>query len=205
MLTTRWDQGTPYRNLCPLIDGNPATTGCVATAMAQIMNFWKYPEILPSLPGYTTSTHSIQVPALPPISAEWNLMQESYKEGSYTQDQAIAVATLMRYCGQSAKTDYTIANSGAWLHDQLDGFKRFGYSDNATCIWRSNYTESLWNDLILDDLDLDLIDNVRGVFLTDILGNMTCESLVMKFADARRAVLIIPSEEETESERSEER
>jgi len=152
MLTTRWDQGTPYRNLCPLIDGNPATTGCVATAMAQIMNFWKYPEILPSLPGYTTSTHSIQVPALPPISAEWNLMQESYKEGSYTQDQAIAVATLMRYCGQSAKTDYTIANSGAWLHDQLDGFKRFGYSDNATCIWRSNYTESLWNDLILDDL-----------------------------------------------------
>ena len=47
----------------------------------------------------------------------------------------------------------------------------------------------------------DLTIGFKSSFLTDILGNMTCESLVMKFADARRAVLIVPSEEETESEK----
>ena len=47
----------------------------------------------------------------------------------------------------------------------------------------------------------DLTIGFKSSFLTDILGNMTCESLVMKFADSRRAVLIVPSEEETESEK----
>lgn len=47
----------------------------------------------------------------------------------------------------------------------------------------------------------DLTIGFKSSFLTDILSNMSCETLVMKFADARRAVLIVPSEEETESEK----
>ena len=47
----------------------------------------------------------------------------------------------------------------------------------------------------------DLTIGFKSSFLTDILSNMTCETIVMKFADARRAVLIVPSEEETESEK----
>ncbi|MBR1576335.1 MAG: DNA polymerase III subunit beta [Bacteroidales bacterium] len=47
----------------------------------------------------------------------------------------------------------------------------------------------------------DLTIGFKSAFLTDILGNMSCEEVVMKFADARRAVLIVPSEEETESEK----
>lgn len=41
----------------------------------------------------------------------------------------------------------------------------------------------------------------KSSFLIEILSNMTCESIIMKFADARRAVLIVPSEEEAESEK----
>lgn len=47
----------------------------------------------------------------------------------------------------------------------------------------------------------DLTIGFKSSFLTDILSNMTCETIVMKFADARRAALIVPSEEETESEK----
>ena len=39
----------------------------------------------------------------------------------------------------------------------------------------------------------------KSSFLIEILGNMTCGTVVMKFADARRAALIVPSEEEDES------
>ena len=41
----------------------------------------------------------------------------------------------------------------------------------------------------------------KSSFLIEILSNMTCETVVMKFADARRAALIVPSEEEAESEK----
>ena len=41
----------------------------------------------------------------------------------------------------------------------------------------------------------------KSSFLVEILSNMTCETLVMKFADSRRAALIVPSEEEEESEK----
>ena len=41
----------------------------------------------------------------------------------------------------------------------------------------------------------------KSSFLVEILSNMSCETLVMKFMDARRAALIVPSEEEAESEK----
>lgn len=47
----------------------------------------------------------------------------------------------------------------------------------------------------------DLTIGFKSSFLTDILSNMSCEVIVMKFADTRRAALIVPSEEETESEK----
>lgn len=41
----------------------------------------------------------------------------------------------------------------------------------------------------------------KSSFLTEILSNMNCETLVMKFADSKKAALIVPSEEEAESEK----
>ena len=46
-LTGTWDQGSPYNMYCPEDDAGPgghAWVGCVATAMAQIMYYWRYPE-----------------------------------------------------------------------------------------------------------------------------------------------------------------
>ena len=41
----------------------------------------------------------------------------------------------------------------------------------------------------------------KSTFLTEILSNMGCNGIVIKFADARRAALILPAEEEAESEK----
>lgn len=152
LLTTSWGQGTPYRNLCPTVNGSPCVTGCTATSMAQVMNYWNYPEALPTLPAYTTSTLNINVSALPIASIEWELMLDSYREGNYNAEQGNAVATLMRYCGQSCKMDYTIADSGAWPWNQLEGLKKFGYNQDATFLERANYSDNAWNGLIIEDL-----------------------------------------------------
>ena len=46
MLTTRWGQGAPYNNSCPTAPSSSehCLTGCVATAMAQVMKYYQYPD-----------------------------------------------------------------------------------------------------------------------------------------------------------------
>jgi hypothetical protein len=43
LLTTAWHQGQPYNMLCPDGDGGQCVVGCVATAVAQIMEYWQWP------------------------------------------------------------------------------------------------------------------------------------------------------------------
>ena len=152
MITTQWGQRAPYRNQCPQVDGVYCVTGCVATGMAQVMNYWKFPSELPHLPAYKTSTLKLSVPALPATSVDWDLMRDTYRANTYTEQEGAAVATLMRYCGQSCEMDYTITSSGAWTSDALASFKKFGYDHNATMISRYNFADDEWNSLILDDL-----------------------------------------------------
>ena len=152
LLTTKWGQGSPYRNLCPTVDNKPCIAGCVATSMAQVMYYWKFPTVLPALPSYITSTLHLMVDALQEETVEWDLMLDSYQEGMYNDNQSEAVATLIRYCGQACKMDYTIASSKAWNSDQLNGMKKFGYNPDATCLIRDDYDDDQWNALILEDL-----------------------------------------------------
>ena len=152
MLTTTWGQRTPYRDQCPQVEGKPCVTGCVATSMAQVMNYWRYPSQLPAVPAYVTETLRLNVPALPPADVPWDLMQDSYREGSYTEEQGSAVALLMRYCGQACKMDYTIPSSAAWSVDQLKAFKLFGYDKNASFVTRVYYSDEQWHAMIQEDL-----------------------------------------------------
>ena len=154
LLTCKWDQEAPYYNQCPTRNGSYCLTGCVATAMAQVMYYWKYPAEAPALSGYTTTTRHIQVAALPGATLDWNSMTDTYSNSSSTAAKN-AVATLMRYCGQSCYMDYDIASaggSGAYCEDQLTGMIAFGYNSGATCIDRDNYSASAWNAMMQEDL-----------------------------------------------------
>ena len=154
LCSSKWDQESPYWNQCPTYGGSTCLTGCVATAMAQVMYKWKYPAQAPALSAYTTSTRHISMAALPATTLDWNNMTDTYSSSSSSASKA-AVATLMRYCGQSCKMDYDNANnggSGAYCEDQLDGMKLFGYNSGATCIDRDNYSASAWNAMMQEDL-----------------------------------------------------
>ena len=154
LMSSTWDQEAPYYNQCPTRNNSRCLTGCVATAMAQVMYYWKYPAAAPALAAYTTSTRKISMPALPGTTLDWSNMRDSYS-GSYTTAQGNAVATLMLYCGQSCLMDYDISSaggSGAYCEDQLTGMIAFGYNSGATCIDRDNYSASAWNAMMQEDL-----------------------------------------------------
>ena len=152
MLTSTWGQGVPYNNRCPSIDGQLCVTGCIATAMAQVLYYWKFPLIAPAVGSYKTSTNKISVPALPMVDLDWDNMLDAYRLGYYDDVQAAAVATLMRYCGQACKMDYGIGNSTSWVGNQLDGLKLFKYNSDAVYVSRVDYSDDDWLSMLLNEL-----------------------------------------------------
>ena len=105
---SKWSQGAPYNNKCPLDAGSRSVTGCVATAMAQILYYNREKSVTETqadMPAYSTWTKGLKVSGIAagaPI--DWDNMKDTYG-GSDTDKQKTAVANLMLYCGVGSKMD----------------------------------------------------------------------------------------------------
>ena len=150
-----WSQNAPFNNLCPKYDGkHNAVTGCVATAMAQIMRYWKYPSsLLEGIPAYVSHRYNIPIDSIPNgIGYDWDNMPEKYN-GDFTNNQAFAVATLMQHIGASVKMDYG-PESGAYDKDVIPALTHyFGYDkDIIKMLDRTNFEWEDWNKILQDEL-----------------------------------------------------
>jgi hypothetical protein len=145
LVKTKWNQNAPYSNLCP----SRYYTGCVATAMAQIMKYHEYPSARTvTIPAYTTTTNRFAVPAMPAATYDWNNMTNTYT-GTATGVTADAVATLMYHCGASVKMDYDSEGSGAYSADVVQALKTyFNYDAGIAHYSRNYYTYAEWVALL---------------------------------------------------------
>ena len=154
LISTTWDQTAPYNNLCPMYSSSErAVTGCVATAMAQVMYYHQWPQSYTSaIPGYTTLTHNIDLTdGLPITIFNWDKMRLSYSD-SYSEAEANAVATLMQYCGYSVQMNYG-EQSGASTYDMASALKTyFDYGESTQAYSREPFSEGDWADLIYNEL-----------------------------------------------------
>ena len=169
LMTSTWDQEEPYYNQCPKYNGSYCMTGCVATAMAQVMYYWRYPVTSPELNSYYCYDIGQTVPALPettfsydkmlPSYCHWDWDQSELIQDVYTTEQANAVAKLSRYCGQAVNMGYSPEGSGAYVSSQLSAMIEFGYSSDARDVSRSswwgsdNYTTAQWEAMVKEELD----------------------------------------------------
>lgn len=150
MLKSTWRQDAPYNQLCPMIGGAHCQTGCVATAMAQIMRYHQWPEQSLPIPGY--QTEKVTVEALPATAFDWSLMLDKY-DNTATEAQRHAVALLMLYCGAAVTMDYGIASSAAWEGDAPVALaKYFGYAASARELFRYMYDDVAWQNIIYGEL-----------------------------------------------------
>lgn len=148
MVSTVWNQSTPFNNMCPTVGGERSVTGCVATAMAQIMDLWQWPANgtggSVTLSGMTVNFNE--------STYDWNNMIDNYN-GSYTTNQANAVAKLMLDCGFASQMSYSPGGSGA--SDFIAGqgmLKHFNYDKHLQYISREWYTDQDWANVIYDEL-----------------------------------------------------
>lgn len=152
----QWNQGDPYNRMCPEYDGvNKAVTGCVATAMAQVMGYWKYPSQLQAdIPGYTTRSYKINVAGISKDTDgtyDWDNILPQYKSGSFNDDQAYAIAKLMHHCGVAVEMDYGPSSGAVVNPERLS--KYFGYDkDFMVKVRRESYSMQEWNTLIDNEL-----------------------------------------------------
>ena len=142
LLTSAFGQWAPYNNKCPEIydesDVSRSPTGCVATAMAQIMHYYRWPNQTKAvIPGYTTRTLEIEIPEIPVTTIDWSHILSKYSNnGSYNSSNADAISTLMMLCGASVRMDYK-KNSSYY-------FKYLTYYNKHTIIYvteRDDYYE----------------------------------------------------------------
>ena len=167
MLTSKWNQGTPYNNLAPYYKDNGGSlsysataqngyshcvTGCAATAMAQLMYYHKWPQSATTvIPGYTWEKAGFNLSGLPSTTFDWSNMLDSYNNG-YSATQGDAVAKLMQYCGWSLKMDYG-KDSGASTQDVEKALESyFGYNETTQYVSRLSYNDANWTDLIYFEL-----------------------------------------------------
>lgn len=159
MVTSKWYQGKPYNNMCPTFKNDvKCLTGCVATAMAQVLNYHQTPL---HGQGERTIYYPQNRPSGEAVYAnfeedyyDWVNMLDIYTEDNYTQEQADAVALLMRDCGVAADMQYGGPNegSGAYSQDAAQGLRDYFGFENATCLERDRYNEPEWMDIIYQEL-----------------------------------------------------
>lgn len=153
LVSTKWNQSEPYNNLCPELDGERSVTGCVATAMAQIMNYHQWPD-------KGTGTHSYYWEKggkelsfdFGSTTFDWGNMLPEYDETA-SEEQCNAVATLMSACGIAANMAYSPAASGANNAVAARGLIEYlKYDEGARQVLRQYYGLYEWEDLVYEEI-----------------------------------------------------
>ena len=177
LIQTKWNQNKYYNDLCPAVSDGPnghAYTGCIATAMAQIMKYWSYPSTGIGSHSYTWDGQILNAD-FGATTYDWNNMLDYYEyyyeneTDPYAQwlpepstEEIAAVATLMYHCGVSVEMNYggsSTGGSGAPTLYVADALKTyFNYKNTAHYEQKSsnstiNYTDAEWITMLKADLD----------------------------------------------------
>lgn len=152
LITTKWDQGAPYNKLvAQKSDHSNYVTGCVATAMAQVMRYHRCPTTGVGSHSYTLeggATYSANFN----VTYDWANMLDTYNKNQYTTAQADAVATLMYHAGVSVDMDYGTSSGAVPTNIPTALSTYFGYDKSIQYADRGYYTDAEWTDIIYNEL-----------------------------------------------------
>ena len=161
-IKTYWNQDKPFNNLCPQINGSAAPTGCIATAMAQIMKYYQYPATSKGTGIYSVTTYKDKNDKEGTTkwykrelghTYQWTAMLSSY--GIVSEDENDAVATLMADAGAASQMNYQANGSGTIAWYAAKGFaENFRYDSLAiSCLQRDFYTDAEWMELVRKEME----------------------------------------------------
>lgn len=150
LLKTVWRQDTPFNLHCP--EGCPS--GCVATAMSQVMKYHGFPTSGNDSFSYTSKTKKYRCSYdFSTASFDWNLMKNSYGTSSIKNESTEMLSQVTYACGVSVGMDYDKTGSGAYMSDVPYALIHFfGYNKNASYRYRTYYDASEWYQMLCEEL-----------------------------------------------------
>lgn len=164
MLTTQWDQVAPFNSQIPTyqLDGltgdDALATGCVATAGAQLMKYYNWPDsgVGSKTMGRTINGHTFGADFQNTVY-DWSSMTNTYAYDSYTGSASdVAVGTLMYHIGVAIDMTYgqirTGGSSGSTKTLAVRLADTFKYDKGLSHEQREFYTDDQWEDLIYTEL-----------------------------------------------------
>lgn len=152
LMQTQWNQSPYYNSLCP----GGSVTGCVATAMAQIMKYWNYPATGSGFHSYNHQTYGTLSANFGSTTYQWGSMPNSVNSTNN------AVATLMYQVGVSVDMNYSPQVSGAYVISAQSPVTNcseyalktyFGYKNTLQGVQRANYNPTQWLNLLKTELN----------------------------------------------------
>ncbi len=163
LLTTQWGQGTYYNNHCPYdsIDSAYSVTGCVATAMAQIMRYWEYPAVGWSSHSYNHPVYGVLSAVFDTTHYRWDLMP-GFLTGNSSTEEVEAVSTLMHHAGVAVEMNYSPRSSGAQVISRYslgypcaeNAFKTyFRYNPMLYGCSKGDFSDMQWANMLRAELD----------------------------------------------------
>ena len=166
LISTKWNQSPYYNNTCPYnsVTGERTVTGCVATAMAQVMKYWNYPSIGSGFHSYNHSTYGTLSANFGNTTYDWANMTTQLTSSS-SSTQINAVATLMNHCGVSVDMNYGIASAGgssAYVITSASPVTNcteyalktyFNYKTTLQGVQKANYTDLNWLAMLKTEID----------------------------------------------------
>jgi len=159
LVLSHWDQGKYFNTLCPADNAGPegrALTGCVATAMAQVVNYFRYPSS-------GTGNHAYNTNLNPAPFGHYGVLSVNYTNATYNYDGMVNdpseanmdIAKLMYHCGVAVSMNYGPTASGAQTSDCVGALAtHFKYSNTSTSFaQRSTTPNTAWHTLLMTELN----------------------------------------------------
>lgn len=153
LLIGTWNQDDPYNYHCPEDEAGPGGhvyVGCVATAMSQVMYYWRWPNIGQGSSSYYHINYGT-------LSANYGETEYHFEGMVHNSDSKYNYydAELQFHAGVSVRMDYAPDGSGAFSYNVPNALVNyFRYSNSATYLEKQNYSQSVWESKIKADLDL---------------------------------------------------
>ncbi len=152
LLHSTWNQDNPYNYFCPADNAGPGGrvyAGCVATAMSQIMYYWRWPETGEGSHCYYATGYGQLCADFANTEYQWNGMLDN---SDY--DPSAPMALLQYHAGVAVNMDYSPDGSGSNSNYAKNAFKNyFKYSNSCQIMYKSSYTYTVWKGYVHDELD----------------------------------------------------
>lgn len=168
LITSKWDQGKYYNEMCPADPAGPGghcVTGCVATCIGQIMNYFRWPVNGTGSYSYVCEPYGTLSADFENSTYEWDLMETSLLHSN------LEVAEILNHIGISVDMVYGPDGSGMYNHKAAYCMKTFfKYSPETQYVFRDSTTMD-WDSLLVTHLDRNIPLYYAGWSVPNINGH----------------------------------